>query len=284
MSLQNPNSATYTKSIKPSRTNNTQDDCPLFKLAAETRNEIYAIVFSAKTREDGSMKLEDVLESNALTRTCQQIYAESHKMHQLANRNYPSHNFTPDVPDRQKGLSVPRLSYAFFQRITSFCVTWRADEHNNGKPLRFTSHCHKKTHVASHFTKKNHVRSRWSVRVELHDEYWRGQEAGDTLARLYARVGKYSMNEDRGSWYASKVSCAIYAGPKEEEWIWTGWMCRWGCRNGLIVPCGGDTACVKSSVGDGGAGRIVLLEESIKQMSFARIVLTVFYRMVRNEC
>jgi hypothetical protein len=196
--------------IKPSKPANTQDDCPLFKLAAETRNAIYALVFATETQEDGSVKLDDIPADNALTRTCQQIHLESHKMHKLASHNYPSHTFTLDVPDRKEGLSVPRLSNTFFQRMTSFRVTWRADERNNGKPLRFTSH----------FRNWSPDRSSWSVRVKLHDKYWRGKEAGDRLAGTYARVGRIVMNGWCGEWFASSVSYALCPGQEEEESIW----------------------------------------------------------------
>jgi hypothetical protein len=110
----NSSPAATAKMMIPSKPANTQDDCPLFKLAAETRNAIYALVFATETQEDGSVKLDDIPADNALTRTCQQIHIESHKMHKLASHNYPSHTFTLDVPDRKEGLSVPRLSNTFF--------------------------------------------------------------------------------------------------------------------------------------------------------------------------
>ena len=72
--------------VKPSKTASTQDDCPLFKLAAETRNQIYELVFAVELGEDGSRELEDTSESNALTRTCQQIYDESQKTYKRAKR------------------------------------------------------------------------------------------------------------------------------------------------------------------------------------------------------
>jgi hypothetical protein len=191
--------------INPSKTADAQDDCILFKLAAETRNQIYELVFTIKLKEDGSVELDDTIANNALTRTCQQIYNS-------ASHDHPSNTFTLDVPDRKRGLSVPRLGNAFFQRMTSFRVTWRADERNKGKPLRFTSHFHN----------KSLHKSQWSVRVELHDEYWRGKEAGDKIARVCAKVGQIVMNGWRGERFASWISHSIRPKPAEEERIWVG--------------------------------------------------------------
>jgi hypothetical protein len=120
--------------VKPSRTANTQDDCPLFKLAAETRNQIYELVFAFELGEDGSHELEDTSESNALSRTCQQIYGESRIMHREVYRDYPNHTFTIDLLDGQHpnaAVAAAGMSKRFFQRIKSFRVHWRADEHNN---------------------------------------------------------------------------------------------------------------------------------------------------------
>jgi hypothetical protein len=128
--------------IDPSKSADAQGDCILFKLAAETRNQIYELVFLIEPKKDGGIKLEKPPAGSALTMTCQQIYNGSHKMYSWATRNYHSNTFTLDVLDRKQGLSVPRMGRAFFHHMKSFCVTWRADEHNNGKPLRFTSHFH----------------------------------------------------------------------------------------------------------------------------------------------
>jgi hypothetical protein len=80
--------------IRPSKIANTQDDCPLFKFAAETRNQIYELVFVVELKEDGSVEFEDTTASNALTRTCQQIYNESRGLHREAYHDYPTHTFT----------------------------------------------------------------------------------------------------------------------------------------------------------------------------------------------
>ena len=48
---------------------------------------------------------------------------------------------TSSVPDMaRKAVAAAGMSKRFFQRIKSFRVHWRADEHNKGNPFRFTSH------------------------------------------------------------------------------------------------------------------------------------------------
>lgn len=102
--------------IKPSKPADAQNDCPLFKLAAETRNKIYALVFAVETKEDGSVQLDDsAIGSDALVRTCQQIYSESHRMHQLAYHDYPTHTFTIDLPNQgEERPFIPALNNDFF--------------------------------------------------------------------------------------------------------------------------------------------------------------------------
>jgi hypothetical protein len=153
------------EAIKPSKTANTQNHCPLFKLAAETRNEIYALVFAVETMEDGSIELDDTPASSTLTRTCQQIYNESRLMHKAAHHDYPTNTFTLNVRDRQH-VCVPALKNAFFHRLNSVQINWRADEHNKGEPLRFTSHFTWYINEDHSHVNAKLLRSR----VELHDE------------------------------------------------------------------------------------------------------------------
>jgi hypothetical protein len=190
--------------VKPSKTVNTQDDCPLFKLAAETRNQIYELVFAFELGEDGSYEIEDTSESNALSRTCQQIYSESRIMHREAYRDYPNHTFTIDLLDGQHpnaAVAAAGMSKRFFQRIKSFRVHWRADEHNKGNPLRFTSH----------FDKIDPQPHPWRVRVELHDEYWRGKEDGERIASNYAHSARSVMDGYCGRWPACFVAKLVHS-------------------------------------------------------------------------
>jgi len=67
----------------PSKEVNSQDACPLFKLAVELRNEIYSLVFAVETNgEDGSIELNEstAAPSKALVMTCQVIRSETRAM------------------------------------------------------------------------------------------------------------------------------------------------------------------------------------------------------------
>jgi hypothetical protein len=195
----------------------TQDECLLFKLAAETRNEIYALVFPVGPKKDGGIELNNHSGEDALTRTCQQIYDESQKMYKRAKRIYPTYTFTINVVDRKEPLVNALALEGFdFLELTSFCVTWRADEHNKGNPLRFTSR----------FKKRERECHNWNVKVELHDEYWRGKEAARKVVSNYRRLGEKAMYGCFS--FASGVSGAVYAGPEKDEQIWQGlWS---GCQ------------------------------------------------------
>jgi hypothetical protein len=223
--------------MTPSRVKvkDAQSECPLFKLAPETRNEIYALVFAVKTQEDGSVELANFTTDNALTRTCQQIYDESHKMYQSTSRDYPSNTFTFDVLDRMDALaSIPHVSMHFFDQMTSFRVNWRADEHNQGKPLHFTTHF-----------KKEGPRCRcWSVRVELHDEFWLGERAVENIVSSFGIIGTQEMCGQLS--FASRPSCAFRGGPSiREDLIWQG-MSSVGVRRRAIPGMNADAARLAS--------------------------------------
>jgi hypothetical protein len=238
MSFKDPNLATASRMINPSNTANTQDDCPLFKLAAETRNQTYELIFAVEPKEDGSVELDDTTASNALTRTCQQIYNESRKVHELAYHDYPTHTFTIDVPSRQRLLDgekldrvqqseperttfIPALTDAFFRQMTSFRVTWRSAGSD----------------ITSHFTarkdseKTDPLDQHWKVRTHFHNRaflYEREASGSGSGAPLeYYLWGKEAMHKfflscSLGSAYplrdafASAVTRAI-CGPKEED-------------------------------------------------------------------
>jgi hypothetical protein len=155
--------------INPSRALNVQDGCCLFKLAAETRNQIYELVFSPTTEKDeeGNIELSKApaAPSNALVGTCQQIYNESHVMFRMASYDYPAiHNFTINLPDRCQRPIVPALSQHFFDRLESFSVTWRADEHNSGKPLHLTAYISRE--------KRRYRFRQWFVQVKIRGKSW----------------------------------------------------------------------------------------------------------------
>jgi hypothetical protein len=153
--------------INPSRALNAQNGCHLFKPAAETRNQIYELLFTIETNEDGSIEInqDTVAPSNALARTCQQIYNESHAMFKLASRDYATkYTFTVGVPNREHCIFIPAFSPNFLWGMESFRVNWRADEHNGGKPLRLTTH----------FWRSGGYRKwkGWNVCLQVHDKSW----------------------------------------------------------------------------------------------------------------
>jgi len=222
-----------TTMINPSRALDAQHDCHLFKLAAETRNQIYDLVFSFESEmdEEGDIELNKstAAPSNALTRTCQQIHNESHAMFRLKTYDYPTrYNFTIDVPNRESRPSIPPLSSPFFRRLESFHVTWRADEHDLGKPLHLTSY------FVKYFDPRYECKE-WSVCVKIHDKSWTPLAQSERNVGLVIRahrfwvklmmdnsypfespLGKGSASE----LFASAVYKVAYPGPGVEGVIW----------------------------------------------------------------
>ena len=198
--------------INPSKIADAQGDCILFKLAAETRNQIYDLVYATETDKDGAVELNETTlpPCKDLLLTCQQIYNESHKVYGLAYSDYPTHTFVFDMPDRNQPVPAPAVSETLFRRIKSFRVNWRADEHNKGQPLRFTSH----------FDKIDAPPYPWRVRVELHDEYWRGKEASDRIRRIYTDTGGGVVNGYYVRWSASLVARFVQRPTDDEAWVW----------------------------------------------------------------
>jgi hypothetical protein len=63
---------------------------------------------------------------------------------------------------------------------------------------------------------------RWTFRLELHDEYWRGKEAGDKLLKTFSRTMNdyYVVGSDQPEFFAARVTRAVYRGPESEQRIW----------------------------------------------------------------
>lgn len=161
--------------VNPSKEADPQSDCPLFKLAAETRNQIYELVYATKTSEDGAVELHKTTApppSKAPTMACKQTYNKAHAMYKAAYRRYPQHDFTLHVSDRRQRPFIPTFSNKLFSRINTVRVTWRADEYNKGKPLRLTTH----------FTGVEGPQ-RWRIRVEMHDDYCKGEKTALGVVR-----------------------------------------------------------------------------------------------------
>jgi hypothetical protein len=174
------------RTVNPSQVVNTQDACPLFKLAVEIRNEIYSLVFAVETNDDGSVELNEstTAPSKALVMTCQVIRSETRAMYKAAYQNFPKHTFTstvhnavcPNIP------FIPALSRDLFSHMRSFRLHWRDDENNAGHPLRFTSHLDRNKHGR-----------RYTARVELHDVYLYGALPARKLVELYTSMGEAAM-------------------------------------------------------------------------------------------
>ena len=176
-----PAISSVSSTMIPSKEVNSQDACPLFKLAVELRNEIYPLVFTVETNEeDGSIELNEstAAPSKALVMTCQVIRSETRAMYKAAYRNYPKHTFTLAVPDCCCTYIpfVPALSNDLFVHMRTFRLEGQNDDHVVENPFPFTIH----------FDRTEPEQS-WSARVELRDAYWRGITFRSTLIKRYRR-------------------------------------------------------------------------------------------------
>jgi len=171
--------------INPSKALDAQSDCVLFKLAAETRNQIYDLVYATETNKDGAVELNEATMSpcKALILTCQQIYNESRKVYEAAYRDYPT-KFTVDIVNRKSLLPfVTTLDNELLRRMESLVVTWRADDYNKGEPLRFTST----------FKFGEGFYGGCEAEVVTNDTYWRGRQAANKVCFRYRISGKTAM-------------------------------------------------------------------------------------------
>ena len=183
--------ATFSKEV------DAQSDCPLFKLAAETRNQIYELVYATETNEDGAVELSKTTPpppSKALTMTCQQIHREAHTMYKAAYRHYPEHDFTLHVSDRNDRPFIPDFSNHSFSRINSVRVTWRADEHNQGKPLRLTTHFTQYEKLPL-WVQRLWPRHIWCVQVEMHDDYCKGKRLARNIIQRFQYTGREAVRD-----------------------------------------------------------------------------------------
>jgi hypothetical protein len=206
---------------KATKEASAQDACPLFKLAPETRNQIYSLVFAAETNKEDDESIE-LNESTAppskdIILTCQLIRHEAEAMYKATYRRYPEHVFTLNVPFRRVVTFVPSLSNDIFSRINVIRATFQAGEHT-GVVSRFTAH----------FTRINEPRL-WDIRVEMHDlGSWTARTVQCINRYMEVRAFKGQMAEqyevrstDEMLSYAFS-RCAffeLYAGPDEES-VW----------------------------------------------------------------
>lgn len=194
-------------------------------MAVELRDEIYAMAFAAETNDDDSIELYAAQPpSKALVMTCRVIRSETHAMYRAAYQSYPKHTFTLDVDEYDHSCAyappVPDLSNDLFAHMVSIRLHWRANERHKGDPIQFTSHLDRNDH-----------HHRWTSRVELHDNYWRGQDCADRLMRWYGYYGFMAMERFRGAceWQSGRrlsdalavaLAQAMRATPPQENSIW----------------------------------------------------------------
>jgi hypothetical protein len=157
------------------------------KLPAELLDQIYLLVFTVETSEYGSIELNRATRPpcKALTMTCQKVRNETRAMHRAAHQSFSDHTFTVDMSHRYITPDVPReLGTDLLTRMHLFRITWNADEHNKGAPLRFT------THIDRHAPD-----IKLSAQVELHDgdRYWRGWWMEANAIREYREHAIHAM-------------------------------------------------------------------------------------------
>ena len=106
--------------INPSKTADAQGDCILFKLTAETRKQIYDLVYAAETDKDGAVELNEATlpPYKDLLLTCQQVYNESRKVYKAAYRDYPV-KLTIDIANRESLPFIPALDNKLLRRMES---------------------------------------------------------------------------------------------------------------------------------------------------------------------
>jgi hypothetical protein len=170
--------------INPSKTADAQGDCILFRLAAETRNQIYDLVYATETIKDGTAELNETTlpPCKDFLLTCQQVYDESRKVYEAAYRNYPT-KFTINMPNRGSLPFTPALDNKLWRRMESLVVTWRADRLNKGQPIHFTS--------TFSFPQGSHDRCKaW---VSMNERYWRGPQAAEKICSSYRDRGQSAM-------------------------------------------------------------------------------------------
>jgi hypothetical protein len=157
--------------IKPSKALDAQSGCNFFKLAAETRNQIYDLVYAAETNKDGAIELNETTAPpcRGLLMTCQQIYNESRKVYKAAYRDYPT-KFTIDIADRHNLPFIPALDNKLLRRMESLVVIWRPDEPKD-QPLRFTST----------FELGKVCYNGLEIEADANDASWQGPQAADKV-------------------------------------------------------------------------------------------------------
>jgi len=128
--------------MRPSQPFNPQVNCLFQKLPAELLDEIYAMVFTVETSEDGSIELNGATKppSKAITMTCQKVRNETRAIYKAAYQSFPNHTFTVDMSIRIfKPAISPALGNDILSRINSYRIEW-SNEHKKVGRLHYTTH------------------------------------------------------------------------------------------------------------------------------------------------
>jgi hypothetical protein len=204
--------------VNPTKEADAQDACPLFKkLAPETRNQIYSLVFAAETdKEDGGsieLNRSTAPPSKNIIMTCQLIRHEAHAMYKAAYRRYPEHLFTLDIPFCRRYGFVKSLSNEIFSRINTIRMIFQAREY-----AKDINRC------TVYFARVDEPQL-WDIRVERHDG--RGM-AAPTVESINLHFKAMALRRWRGVQHKAEdpdemLSCvftrcaffALYGGPHE---------------------------------------------------------------------
>jgi hypothetical protein len=209
--------------VNPTKAADAQDACPLFKkLAPETRNQIYSLVFAAETskEDDGSIELNESTAppSKNIIMTCQWVHYEAQAMYKAAYRKYPEHVFTLDIPFRRKPTFIPSLSNDIFSRINTIRASFQAGQHA-GDMHRLTTR----------FTRIDKPRRLWDIRVEMHDMGGRTARIVkciinylESMPRIGQREAQYGAGDPDEMLSYAFSRCAFFAlyGGRHESGLW----------------------------------------------------------------
>jgi hypothetical protein len=128
---------------RPSQPFNPQSNCLMFqKLPAEVLDQIYALVFTVETSEDGSIELNVTTRPpyKDLTLACQKVRNETRAMYRAAYQSFPNHTFTVDMNIRSIRPVISReLDNFHLTRINSYRIAW-SHEHKKTGRMHFTTH------------------------------------------------------------------------------------------------------------------------------------------------
>lgn len=152
----------------------SQDGSPLFKLPPELRNNIYALVFSVKSNDDGTIDLDANAEppSKTLILTCQTIFAESYGIYEASMHEYCDSEFVVNDYLTHSFFLDP-IYNPFLLHLTRVRVTYNASAANYNRPWLFVFSFRKQLH--------NMFRASWQVSISVIGTHHDGAVADEEL-------------------------------------------------------------------------------------------------------